>query len=371
MTHKVLILGAGKIGTQIACILTNSQDYQVVLADQQLNGVAVKRLLKTMPQITTTTIDVSDHTLLQQTIDDNAIEAVISSLPYYVNVDVAKIAAKCQIHYFDLTEDVATTAAVKKIAAGKRNAFVPQCGLAPGFINIAANSLMQRFERLDNVKLCVGALPQHSDNALGYALSWSTDGLINEYGNLCQAIVNGESVMLPPLEGLELIELGGCVYEAFNTSGGLGGLIADYAGKVNNLHYKSIRYPGHCEKMRFLMNDLKLNQDRQTLKQILENALPQNYQDVVIIYVSVSGWRDDIYSQEIFTQKLYPQHIADLHWQAIQLSTAAGVCALLDQVLADPSQYQGLVLQQQFSLEDFLVNRFGQYYQYSTQRSGK
>ena len=98
-------------------------------------------------------------------------------------------------------------------------------------------------------------------------------GLINEYGNLCQGIENGEEVNMLPLGDLEEIKIDGLTYEAFNTSGGIGSLANSYMGRVKNINYKTIRYPGHCEKIRFLMNDLKLNYDRDTLKRILENVI--------------------------------------------------------------------------------------------------
>ena len=210
------------------------------------------------------------------------VDAVISSLPYYCNVAVAEAARRAGIHYFDLTEDVEVTRAVRKIADGAAQAFVPQCGLAPGFISIAANELIGHFDELRTVKLRVGALPQHPNNVLKYSLTWSTEGLINEYGNPCEAIVDGRRIEAAPLEGLEEIEIDGTLYEAFNTSGGLGSLAETYGARSQSMDYKTMRYPGHCEQMRLLMNDLKLNHDRGTLKRILENAVPQTLQDVVV-----------------------------------------------------------------------------------------
>ncbi len=184
-----------------------------------------------------------------------------------------------------MTEDTTVTEEVKYIAQDAETAFVPQCGLAPGFISIAANSLMKEFDDCHHARLRVGALPQRANNALQYSLTWSTDGVINEYGNPCYGIESGKPIVLKPLEGREVIQIDGCEYEAFNTSGGLGSLAELYTGKIKTLNYKTMRYPGHCEKMRLLMNDLKLNEDRDTLKRILERAIPKTYQDIVIVYV--------------------------------------------------------------------------------------
>ena len=169
-------------------------------------------------------------------------------------------------------------------------------------------------------------------------------------------------VALMPLEGYETIEMDGLLYEAFNTSGGLGTLADTYAGKVRNLNYKTLRYPGHREKMWFLMNDLKLNQDRDTLKRILENAIPKTLQDVVLIYVSVTGRRNGDLYEESHVQKIYPQAIGGKVWSAIQIATAAGLCAVLDLVLAQGDRYQGFVTQESFPLSAFQANRFGRFY---------
>jgi saccharopine dehydrogenase-like NADP-dependent oxidoreductase len=128
------------------------------------------------------------------------------------------------------------------------------------------------------------------------------------------------------------------------------------------MNYKTMRYPGHCEQMRLLMNDLKLNQDRGTLKRILENAVPQTLQDVVIVYVAVSGRQDGELREENYVNKIYPQEILGRLWSAIQVTTAAGITAVVDLVLARPEGYRGFVRQEQFRLPEVLANRFGAWY---------
>lgn len=360
--HNVMITGAGKIGSLIACLLADSHDYQVHLADIEFNGTDVTRLLQMMPEVKTVALDVKDQRAMQSYIQKHNITAIISSLPYFLNTYVAQAAKASNASYFDLTEDTSITSVVKAIAADAKSAFVPQCGLAPGFISIAANSLMQEFDQCHHAKLRVGALPQQTSNALHYSLTWSTDGLINEYGNSCHGIEAGAEVILNPLEGLESIEIDGCGYEAFNTSGGLGSLGELYTGKIQTLNYKTMRYPGHCEKMRFLMNDLKLNEDRETLKRIIEKALPKTYQDVVLIYVTVEGLKKGELTEKSYFKKIYPKKIREIEWSAIQVSTASGICAVVDLVLNTKNKYQGLVLQENFNLSDVLANRFGQHF---------
>ena len=128
------------------------------------------------------------------------------------------------------------------------------------------------------------------------------------------------------------------------------------------MNYKTIRYPGHCAQMRLLMNDLKLNHDRATLKRVLENAVPQTLQDVVIVYVAVTGTQDGELREENYVNKVYPQVIAGRLWSAIQVTTASGITAVVDLVLPNPEKHRGFIAQEQFRLPDILKNRFGRYY---------
>jgi len=353
---KVAIVGAGLIGHTIAHMLRETGDYDVVAFDRDQHALD-KLAAQGIP---TRRVDSADAAALRAAIQ--GFDALINALPYYLAVNVASAAKGAGVHYFDLTEDVEVTRAVTKISQGASTAFAPQCGLAPGFISIAANELMTHFDEIHDVKLRVGALPQNPGNMTKYALTWSSDGVINEYGNLCYGIVNGKDATLMPLEGLETLQFEGKLYEAFNTSGGLGSLAETYAGKVRNMGYKTMRYPGHCEIMRLLMNDLGMNEDRDTLKRIMERAVPRTVQDVVLVYVSVTGEQHGKFMEENYLNAIYPQEIAGKLWSAIQVTTSAGVCAVVDLVLKNPGAYKGLVKQEQFSLGDVLSNRFGKAY---------
>jgi saccharopine dehydrogenase-like NADP-dependent oxidoreductase len=358
----VLILGSGKVGSLIGTLLAESGNYRVHMADSRPEET--ERLVRelSLANLSATSLDASDRGQLQRFVASTRPDAVVSALPYYCNPVVAEVAAENGLHYFDLTEDVEVTRSIQKTSAGADTAFIPQCGLAPGFISIVANHYMKHFEGLDTVKLRVGALPVNPSNVLKYSLTWSTDGLINEYGNICYGIENGKEVPLLPLEGYETIEVDGLLYEAFNTSGGIGTLADTYNGRVRTMNYKTLRYPGHCEKIHLLMNDLKLNEDRGTLKRILENAIPKTLQDVVLIYVSVTGTQKGELFEENYVKKIYPQKIAARLWAAIQVTTATGLCAVLDMVLSDAGRYKGFITQETFTLDSFLGNRFGACY---------
>lgn len=353
---KVLILGAGNMGRAIAYLLQSIDDYEITLADLSLPDIQNK-------EIKTIQCDIQNETALDALLKSRSFDAVISCLPYYCNVIIAKKAKQYGLHYFDLTEDVKTTESIEKIAQNAKTVFMPHCGLAPGFINIAASHFIAQFDQVDSVLLRAGALPQNSNNALHYALTWSTDGLINEYGNLCEAIVDGQYRLINPLEEIETLILDGVTYECFNTSGGLGTLTKSYRNKVNNMNYKTIRYPGHAEKIKFLMKDLHFNQHRSELKSILEETLPKTDQDVVIVYIAVTGRKNNQFSEENYTKKFYPAVIAEQKFTALQLSTASSACAVVDMILTKNGEYAGFVKQEQLRFSKFLQNRFGKYYE--------
>ena len=182
---RILLLGAGKIGRAIAKLLASCGDYEVVVGD--VDDGALSRL-QGVPRVTCRKLDVSDDAALSAAA--KGARSVISALSFSANPRVARAALSAGASYFDLTEDVETTRAVRAISseARKGQIFMPQCGLAPGFINIAGHHVTLGFEKLDQVRLRVGALPQFPVNELKYNLTWSTDGLINEYCNPCEVI---------------------------------------------------------------------------------------------------------------------------------------------------------------------------------------
>ena len=362
--HRVLVLGGGKIGRMIACLLAPTGDYAVSVGDH--DEAQLDLLRQRVPGARPIRVDAGEHAALARVIGEH--DAVISALSYAKNPTVAEIAAERGVSYFDLTEDRETTRRVREIAANARPdlVFMPQCGLAPGFVSIVANELTRGFERLDRVFMRVGALPQFPSNSLKYNLTWSTDGLINECCNPCEAIHEGARREVLPLEGLEHFSLDGVRYEAFNTSGGLGSLCETFEGRVRELNYKTIRYLGHRDYMAFLLQELRLSESRDVLKAILEAAIPVTFQDVVVVFCTVSGWRDGQLVQVSDARKIYNVTMEGQNWSAIQLTTAAGVCAMLDLHVTGKLGHQGLVLQEQVGLETFLGNRFGQHYRSHT-----
>ncbi|MDF1816255.1 MAG: saccharopine dehydrogenase NADP-binding domain-containing protein [Verrucomicrobiales bacterium] len=357
---NVLLLGAGKIGRAIGKFLGHTGDYKVTAADYSEDAVA---RLSDVPNITTQTLDVTDNAALARAIRGH--DAVISALSFAFNPTVAKTCLEQGASYFDLTEDIATTKAVKKIAKEAVNGqiFMPQCGLAPGFTGIVGNHLAGTLDEIDSVLLRVGALPLYPTNALKYNLTWSTDGLINEYCNPCEAIHDGKNTEVLPLEGMEHFSIDGVRYEAFNTSGGLGTLCETLHKKAHTLNYKTVRYPGHRDLAKFLVNELKLKDRRDIMKDILENAIPMTLQDVVLVFCTVTGKRKGNLVQISDARKIYHGIIHGEEWSAIQITTAAGICTALDLHVTGKLPQKGFVKQEQIKLPDFLDNRFGQYYE--------
>jgi len=353
--RKAAVVGAGKIGSTIASLLAGSGDYEVLVIDQSAEALgAIDSRAKTAAMA------IDDPETLAKALAGAF--AVVNAAPYHLTTIVAQAAKAAGAHYLDLTEDVAASRVVRDLAKDSKTAFIPQCGLAPGFITIAAWDLAQHFEELHDVRLRVGALPRYPSNALNYNLTWSTDGVINEYCEPCEAIVEGKLREVPALEECEEFALDGVTYEAFNTSGGLGTLCQTLDGKVRNLNYRTIRYPGHAAIMKALLNDLGLRNRRPLLKDILENAVPATLQDVVIVFVTVSGMKDGRLMQETYVNKVYAQPVAGEMKSAIQVTTAGAICAVLDMLADGKLPQTGFIRQEDIPLADFLANRFGRFY---------
>ena len=353
----LILLGAGKIGETIAHLLQRSGDFALTVADQDAARLAPIAALG----IRTKQARFGDRAEALELIRGNAM--VVSALPFYLTPLVADAAAAAGAHYFDLTEDVESTRRVKALAASARSVLMPQCGLAPGFISVMARAMTRKFESLRDVHMRVGALPVYPTNALKYNLTWSTDGLINEYCNPCEAIIDGSRRETLALEEMEAFSLDGIAYEAFNTSGGLGTLCDTLEGKVENLNYKTVRYPGHRDIIKMLVRDLRLGLRRDVMKDVLETAIPITYQDVVLIFVTASGWRNGLLTQESAARKIYSQVVGGQLMSAIQVTTAAGICAMCDLLIERKLPQKGFVRQEEARLSDFLANRFGRYYE--------
>lgn len=353
---RILILGAGRIGTAVAHMMAAGGAHEITLADRSF-GVEAGQLSSRIRRVEADAADASALDAVMQGHD-----AVLAAGPYHLCPQIAEAAVRNRLHYFDLTEDVRSTRAVAALAANAETALVPQCGLAPGVVCVMAHGLAHGFETVDAARIRVGALPAHPTGPLGYAMTWSTAGVVNEYCNPCEAIWNGERREVLPLEGEETVILHGTTYEAFNTSGGLGMLADAFEGKVRTLDYKTLRYPGHRAIMKLLLEDLKLRDRRELLEQVLEAAVPTTDQDVVVLSVSVDGIADGRLTRRSWSREVGAREVDGMHMSAIRLTTAAGVAAVIDLLAEGRLPRKGLVRHDHIDADALLANRYGRHY---------
>lgn len=350
---KIGILGAGKIGTTIATLLESSAFCTDILLGDNRGEASLPNRRKTRVQ----QLDFRNEGELDSFIRDR--DAVVSAAPFFLNRKIAEACARCSVSYFDLTEDVETTEFIREVAKDASVVFMPQCGLAPGAINIIGGGLVSEFSAPRSLELRVGAIPLYASNSMKYYLSWSTAGLINEYCHLADALYAGKRLQTLPLEGLEKITIDGVEYEAFNTSGGVATMCETYEGRIQDLNYKTIRYPGHRDLMRFLLDDLNLGRNPKVLTEIFDQEVPMTDQDVVIIYVNcVGSIEGEGIQQRSFVRKILGATVHNTRLSAIQLSTAAGLLAMLE-IYDGGGLEPGFVKQESIDLERFFSTKWG------------
>jgi saccharopine dehydrogenase-like NADP-dependent oxidoreductase len=344
----ILVFGMGKVGTLVGILLNKR--------------FAVTGFDKNIPTESTgfdcIQGDIQDQSLLEKTIPQ--FDAVVSCMPYNLNLSIARIAHAHGIHYFDLTEDVPTTEAIMQMSLTATAVMAPQCGLAPGLIGIIGANLAHRFTKLRDIELRVGALPRYPNGLLAYSFTWSPAGVINEYINDAEVIHNGTRKMVPSLDGIESINIEGRDYEAFSTSGGLGTMCQTYAGKVDTLNYKTIRYPGHAQLMRFLLYELILKDKRELVESILTEAKPPVEDDVVLVYAVVEGWKGDALAREEYYRSFHPIDINGKKWRAISWTTAASIAAVVEMVADQKLPQKGFLKQEEIDFSTFLETQNGQ-----------
>ncbi len=345
---NVLVCGLGKVGELVARLLQGA-GFDVVGADRSVpDGLPFPA----------TILDAADPFALRSALE--AVDAVVSCVPHHLSGGVAQAAADVGVHYFDLSEDVGLSQRVLELAeSGLGGAFVPNCGLAPGLICIVGASLARGLDRLDSMELKVGALPRNPSGLLGYAFNWSPEGVVNEYLNDCEVIRNGSRRTVPSMSELEVVWIGGTQLEAFTTSGGLGTMCATFDGRLDRLDYKTLRYPGHCELMRFFFDELHLRHQRQLAGRILVDAKPPVGDDIVYLYAAVEGERDGRAVREQVVRTYEPMWIDGHRWRAISWTTAASAAAVVDLVAGGQLPDHGFVRQEDVDLAAFSATHTG------------
>jgi saccharopine dehydrogenase-like NADP-dependent oxidoreductase len=345
---RVAVVGLGNVGRLIADMLVE-RGFEVREVDADESRAAGERA---------SVMDVRDPAALEELFA--GVDVVVSCLPYYLNTVVATAAHSAGVHYLDLSEDVATSLTVRQLAQSSNTIFMPRCGLAPGFICIVGSALAASLETVDRIELRAGALPRSPNNALGYACNWSPAGIVNEYLNDCEQLRGGELVSVPPLSDLETIVIDGVPYEAFSTSGGLGTMCETFAGRVNRLDYKTIRYPGHRQLMLFMLQELGLGRQREEAVRLLGDAYPPVRDDLVIVYAAADGNTGGRRAREEFVRVYRPRIVAGGARTAIAWTTAAGAVGVIELLAEGSLPDSGFVCQEDVSLDAFLATSAGQ-----------
>lgn len=349
--ERVAVLGLGKVGL-LAARLLHAGGLSVVGIDQRPNHPDLP--FPVIGGVGADSAGLAGHL--------ESVDAVLSCLPFDLNTGVAQVAHDLGLHYFDLTEDVPTTEHIRSLATTATGLMAPQCGLAPGFVGIVAATQANSFDRCRSIKMRVGALPQHPTGLLGYAFNWSPEGVVNEYLNDCEVIEDGDRKWVSPMEWHEIVYVAGTRLEAFTTSGGLGTMCETYHGKVENLDYKTMRYPGHMQQMNFFFHELLMRERRELAGEILTNAKPPVDEDVVYVHVASEGEVDGQLKRIEYVRSFLPRDVAGVRSTAIAWTTAASVVAVIEMVRAGDLPAAGFLKQEDIDFNRFLETPTGSFF---------
>jgi lysine 6-dehydrogenase len=277
-------------------------------------------------------------------------DSVVSAVPYLYGVGLAEAAIRNGCHYFDFGGNptiVKQQIALDRAARTREVAIVPDCGLAPGLANVLAAGLIERAQgsEIEDVQIRVGVLPQEPQGTLEYQLVFYAGGLINEYAEPCEVISSGAPATVEPLTRFELLEWDGLgTLEAFSTAGGTSTMCQEYEGRVANLEYKTIRFPGHG-RIFAAMREIGLFETevkafgpteiapRTLLLDLLTENLPQGGPDRTLVSVTVQADRE-----------LREQRIEDVHdgrFSSLARTTAFPATALCDLIVRGALSFAG------------------------------
>jgi lysine 6-dehydrogenase len=250
---RMLVLGAGLQGSACAYDLLQNREVEVVrLADLRIDHLASFLAPHAGPRLLPTPLDVRDESAVRALMRE--CDAVMSALPYYFNFEMARLAVDSGVHFTDLggnTEIVNQQKGLDAQARAKKITVVPDSGLAPGMVNILAQHGIDQLDEVQSVRIYVGGLPQHPEPPLNYQIVYSIEGVLDYYTTLSWIIRNGRRAQVKALSELEPVEFSAPVgrLEAFHTAGGLSTMAFRYEGKIPEMEYKTLRYPGHAKAM--------------------------------------------------------------------------------------------------------------------------
>src|SRR6266571_8863123 len=250
---KMLVLGAGLQGSACAYDLLQHKDVEEVrLADIRIDDLPPFLAEYSGHRLIPTPLDVRDSDAVFALMKDS--DAVMSALPYYLNYDMAVCAVDAGVHFCDLggnTEIVFKQKTLHERAKEEDVSVIPDCGLAPGMVNILAEHGIRQLDNVDAVRIYVGGLPQDPEPPLNYQIVYSLEGVLDYYTTLSWVLRKGKRTRVKALSEIEPVYFGGSVgeLEGFHTAGGLSTMAFRYEGKIPTMEYKTLRYPGHARIM--------------------------------------------------------------------------------------------------------------------------
>jgi lysine 6-dehydrogenase len=247
---RMLVLGAGLQGTACAFDLLQRPDVTAV----RLAGLPLEHLPPFLapfgaPRLLPTPLDVRDHDAVRALMKE--CDAVLCALPYYYNLEMTRLAIEAGAHFCDLggnTEIVFQQRELDGPARDRGVSVIPDCGVAPGMVNILAQHGIEQLDRVEAVRIYVGGLPQHPEPPLNYQIVYSLEGVLDYYTTLSWILRDGRRAQVPALSEVETVRFSEPLgaLEAFHTAGGLSTLAFRYEGTIPTMEYKTLRYPGHA-----------------------------------------------------------------------------------------------------------------------------
>lgn len=318
---KIAIIGAGQIGlafSKLMSIIFSS--YPVEVWDK--NFAWLPRDQQSM----TFDADAETNESLAKRFHDGKVTHVINAMPFNYNEKVASAAFMARCHYIDFTEDDMSSDFVQEMFKGSGLNSATKCGVAPGFVNYIGHQLVAEVEFPESLLIGVGALPRNvnfSTPASSYNLTWSVDGLVNEYLRPCRVKLHGHETRVPALTGIETVIADGVIYEAAFTSGGVGSLVKELP-RVSNVAYKTLRYPGHYAYVKDCV--ARNHGDFDRIKAEFLHVFPTTKNDVVIVYAEVTGKHHGRKVRETFSKRFAGVY----GLSAIQTTTAGAGLAILE-----------------------------------------
>jgi lysine 6-dehydrogenase len=250
---RMLVLGAGLQGS--ACtydLLQNPDVKEVRLADLHTGHLEPFLAPYSGDRLVFTPLDVRDKEAVLALMRQS--DAAMSAIPYYFNYELAELAVEAGVHFSDLggnTEIVFKQKTLDPAAKKKGITIIPDCGLAPGMVNILAEHGIRQLDTVESVRIFVGGLPQHPEPPLNYQIVYSLEGVLDYYTTLSWVLRGGKRTQVTALSEIEPVRFDGSVgeLEGFHTAGGLSTMAFRYEGKIPTMEYKTLRYPGHAKIM--------------------------------------------------------------------------------------------------------------------------